>query len=131
MLDASAICEYLLDTGVGHQFGTVIEDPETQLNVPVLCDVELCSAIRQLILSGTADPIRAGEMLEDYVDLPIERHEHLPLVGRVLELRDSFTARDATYVALAERLGATLMTADGALTRAARRHLALNVIGVG
>ena len=40
----------------------------------------------------------------------------------------NFTAYDAVYVALAERLGAELLSADAGLVRAARRHTALGVI---
>jgi predicted nucleic acid-binding protein len=68
-------------------------------------------------------------MLENYVALELERHGHLPLLGRVVELRETFNAYDAVYVALAERLSATLVTADDRLTRAVRDRLQVNVIG--
>lgn len=45
-----------------------------------------------------------------------------------LELRDSFGAYDATYVALAELLGARLMTADQGLARAVREAGLLTVV---
>lgn len=69
-------------------------------------------------------------MLEIYAQLPVERHGHLSLVARILELRNNFSAYDGAYVALCENLGATLITGDDRLTRAARQHLSLNVIGV-
>jgi predicted nucleic acid-binding protein len=39
---------------------------------------------------------------------------------RILDLRPNFSAYDATYVALAERLAAGLLTADERLARAVR-----------
>jgi predicted nucleic acid-binding protein len=40
------------------------------------------------------------------------------LLGRIWELRDNVTAYDATYVALAEALDCSLVTADARLARA-------------
>ena len=68
----------------------------------------------------TADLMNA---VADYLDLPLTRHAHTPLLPRMLELRENFSAYDATYVALAELLGASLLTADRALARAAVRHV--------
>ena len=45
-------------------------------------------------------------------EFPIARYEHEPLLSRIWELRDSLTAYDAAYVALAEGLRATLLTRD-------------------
>ena len=56
---------------------------------------------------------------------PLMRHGHQALLDRVLTLRPNYTAYDATYVALAERLGAVLLTTDAALARAARKHVPL------
>lgn len=67
-------------------------------------------------------------MLARYLTLPVELHDHRPLLGRILELRNRLTAYDAAYVALAELLGAPLMTADGPLARAARAHTAVQVL---
>ena len=59
------------------------------------------------------------------------RHEHREFLSRVFELHQNFTPYDAIYVALAERLEATLVTCDLRLTRAARQFTDLNVVGVG
>ena len=47
------------------------------------------------------------------------RHEHALLLPRIWQLRGSLTAYDATYVALADALGATLVTRDASLARVA------------
>lgn len=43
-------------------------------------------------------------------------------------MRENVTAYDAAYVALAERLGATLVTGDAQLASAARRFAACEVL---
>jgi predicted nucleic acid-binding protein len=47
---------------------------------------------------------------------------------RVLELRQNFSAHDATDVARAERIGGALITADPRLASAARAHSDLSVV---
>jgi predicted nucleic acid-binding protein len=83
------------------------------------------SLLRQLLTSA-----RAGEALDAYLTLPLRRHGHSALLVRILQLRANFSAYDASYVALAERLEAPLLTGDHRLERAARRHLEIDVIGL-
>jgi predicted nucleic acid-binding protein len=66
-----------------------------------------------------------------YLALPLTRHGHAALLGRILALRDNFSAYDATYVALAERVGGRLLTADDPLARAVRTHTSLELVHVG
>jgi predicted nucleic acid-binding protein len=56
--------------------------------------------------------------LDDLEDLPMHRAPHQPLVPRCWELRENMTPYDAAYVALAEALEATLVTADTRLAHA-------------
>jgi predicted nucleic acid-binding protein len=46
----------------------------------------------------------------------------------MIALGENFTAYDACYVALAETLGAELLTADGHLARAVRSHSRMRVL---
>jgi predicted nucleic acid-binding protein len=65
------------------------------------------------------------------LDLPIERDPHRVLVPRIWQLRESFSAYDAAYIALAEAIvdgGAPLLTADARLARAADAHADMRVI---
>ena len=59
---------------------------------------------------------RAHQALEVMVEFPLTRYGHEPLLGRMWELRENLTAYDASYVALAEGLNATLVTRDSKLS---------------
>jgi predicted nucleic acid-binding protein len=93
------------------------------VHAPTLVDAEVTSAIRGLLL--TTKPAimisteRAGEMLDDFADLPLVRYPMQPYQQRVLTLRDNFTAYDAFYVALAESRDMPLLTDDRKYAKAA------------
>lgn len=88
----------------------------------------MTAALRRALLLGVLDERRAEEAVEDYLDLPLTRHGHQSLLVRMLELRDNFSAYDATYVALAEHLGGHLLTADRPLARSVAAHLRISLI---
>ena len=123
--DASALVEYLCRTRQAARIGKVVNAPNVHLHVPALCDIELAAALRRGLLSRRLSKERAGEVLEDYGDLPLTRHGHRTLLPHVLTLRHNFSAYDATYVALAQVLDAALLTADAGLARAARQHVVI------
>ena len=56
--------------------------------------------------------------LDDLLDLPVKRASHRPLLARCWALRENLSVHDAAYVALAEALGALLLTADARLAKA-------------
>jgi predicted nucleic acid-binding protein len=64
------------------------------------------------VARGELAPERARQALQDLADLPCERYPHDFLLLRAGELRQNLPAYDAVYVALAEILGATLLTCD-------------------
>lgn len=118
VVDASALVELLLGTTRGRALASTLQNPDLDLHAPELCDVEVMSALRRLGRQGRIEEVRLQEAVQDYVDLPLVRHSHLPLLGRILGLRENFSAYDASYVALAEGLGGELLTADERLRRA-------------
>ena len=85
---------------------------------PHVLDLEVTSALRQMLRRGevTGDGARRG--LRRLGRLSIRRVEHTALVSRCWELRDNMTPYDASYVALAEQTGATLLTRDVGQSRA-------------
>jgi predicted nucleic acid-binding protein len=119
VLDASAVVELLLGTLLGRSIAARVADPELALHAPHLVDVEVAQTLRRFVRGGELDAPSAAAALEELRALDVERHSHEPLLDRVWALRDNLTAYDAVYVALAEALGATLLTCDGRLARAA------------
>jgi len=69
-------------------------------------------ALRRQNRVGLLDTRRAELALTDLAALPMHRAAHRVLLPRCWELRDNLTTYDATYVALAEALDATLLTGD-------------------
>lgn len=86
-----------------------------RLAAPHLIDVEVVSAWRRLAAAGHLDERRAGLARADLISIAIERVAHAPLPDRCWELRGNLTTYDAAYVALAELIDATLLTADARL----------------
>ena len=115
--DASVVVTALL---VGGPAGDAAREQllAEEAHAPHLLDVEVASAVRRAVLGGRISAPDGRHHLIDLRDLAIARHAHEPLLERVLELRDAVSAYDGTYVALAELMGATLVTADAGLTRA-------------
>jgi predicted nucleic acid-binding protein len=98
-------------------------------HAPHLLDVEVTSAVRGWVLAGRLTVEQARSSIRDLGDLAITRHGHESLLDRVLELRDAVSAYDGTYVALAELLGATVVTGDRRLSRAPGLRCPVSVIG--
>jgi predicted nucleic acid-binding protein len=60
--------------------------------------------------------------------MPLQRASHRPLLARCWELRDNLSVYDASYVALAEALGASLLTGDQRLAGAAGSRCHVEVL---
>jgi predicted nucleic acid-binding protein len=118
VLDASAVLELLLNTVLGQSIAERIASTSLTLHVPHLLDVEVIHALRRFVREGEIEVSAAEVAIVDLQDLDLERHSHEPLLARAWELRDNLTCYDAVYVALAEALGAKLLTCDAKLARA-------------
>jgi len=115
--DASAVLELLLNTPTGARVGRRLSSPNETIHAPELLDIEVLQVLRRYARDGALGESRAEEALLDLTDLPIERYGHGAMRERVWQLRHSLTAYDGVYVALAEALGATLVTCDARLSR--------------
>jgi len=113
--------ELLLHTRAAAFVGERIRKEKETLHAPHLLDLEVAQVLRRFARRGEVSSERCGTALQDLVDFPLIRHPHGFLLDRIWELRDSLTAYDAAYVALAEALDAPLLTRDERLA-AARGH---------
>jgi predicted nucleic acid-binding protein len=100
-----------------------------RLTAPELLDLEVVSVIRKALLSGALTRRRAGSALVDLVDLNLERVSHRPMLMRMWELHQNLTPYDAAYVALAEAIDATLLTADRRLSLAPGPRCTIEYLG--
>ena len=99
------------------------------LAAPEVIDLEVASVLRRAAAANRLPDRRALLALKDLVDLPLRRAAHRPLLRRCWELRHTVTSYDAAYVALAETLGITLVTADAGLSRASGIACEVDLLG--
>lgn len=128
VVDASALLEVLLRTARAPAIEARLLGASESLHAPHLLDIEVAQVIRRFALAREIDAARAQAALDDLIDLSIRRYPHDVLLPRVWTLRANFSAYDAAYVALAEALGATLLTHDRRLAAAARRHVTVEFL---
>jgi predicted nucleic acid-binding protein len=124
VLDASATVDWLLQTSAGRHIEQRMFSARESLHAPHLLDLEVAQVLRRLVREGTVQANRADEAVRDLLDLRLTRYPHFMLLPRVWQLRHNFSAYDAAYVGLAEKLGAPLITRDGRLA-AAPGHAAI------
>lgn len=84
---------------------------------PHLLDLEVLSALKGMLHRSEISEPAANLARRDLAALPVTRTPHEPLLERCWELRDNLSIYDASYVALAELMGATLLTSDQRLAR--------------
>lgn len=128
VLDASAALELLLRTAAGVAIEHRVFRRGQSLHAPHLLDVEVAQVVRRYALTGQIEAARGREALQDLADLRVERYPHDVLLSRIWELRHAATAYDAAYLALAELLGAPLLTLDGRLARAPGHRAVVDVV---
>ena len=118
VLDASAAIDWLLRTPAGLRIDRRIYSRDESLHAPHLIDVEISHVLRRLVREGEISADRAGQVIEDLLVLRLTRYPHWMLLPRIWKLRNNLSAYDAAYVALAEQLGATLISRDSKLSSA-------------
>lgn len=128
VLDASVVVELLLGTSLGGVVARRLASSDDALHAPHLMGVEVTQVLRRHARAGIVSPERATEAVEDLLELDVVRHDHEPFLPRAWELRENVTAYDGLYLALAEVLGAPLLTADGPLARSPGHRAAVELI---
>ncbi|HYP47752.1 MAG TPA: type II toxin-antitoxin system VapC family toxin [Thermoleophilaceae bacterium] len=127
VVDASCLAEVLIG-GVGAEaIGERLRADHDQA-APHVVDVEVFGVVRREHLLGRLDRTAASQAVEDLEAWPGERFGHRLLLSRAWQLRDSVRGWDAMYVALAEALGATLLTSDRRLAAASGPTCAVELV---
>jgi predicted nucleic acid-binding protein len=109
--DASALVALLLDSGPDGRWATDAA-AGADLAAPSLVSFESANIIRRHELAGIVSADQAKQAHADLLDLAIEPWPYELLAPRAWELRQNLSCYDASYVALAELIGATLVTLD-------------------
>lgn len=115
--DASAVVALLIDGGPDGRWATTSLSTAA-LAAPGLLGFEAANIIRRQELAGLVSSDQAAQAHADLLDLAIEEWPYELLAARAWELRLNLSCYDASYVALAELLGATLVTLDRRISRA-------------
>lgn len=123
VVDASAGLSALLAAGPAR-----VALSSQQLRAPPLIDAEIASVLRRRVGSGSMSPAAGGTALDTWRRLGLTRHPVVGVLGRIWQLRENLSSYGASYVALAEALDCTLITADGRLSRAAGLRCPITVV---
>ncbi|MCO5330986.1 MAG: type II toxin-antitoxin system VapC family toxin [Ilumatobacteraceae bacterium] len=92
---------------------------DEELAVPHLIDSEVTNVLRRLVTQKILTSRQGAAALEGFIGLTLTRFPADWLRPRIWALRHNLSAYDATYVALAESIGATaLLTTDIRLANA-------------
>lgn len=126
--DAAVVLELILRTDLAAEIELHMFQPRVSLHCPHLLDLEVAQVLRRYVLAGEISKPRALEALEDLKALALIRYAHAPFLDRIWELHTNLTAYGASYVALAEALGATLLTADARLAGAPGHQAMVEVV---
>lgn len=108
--DSSAVVALLLELEHGPRVAEALDG--VALLAPALVLFEVTNVLRRQALRGAVSGEEARRAHLDLLALRIELWPYPELAARCWELRDNLTIYDASYVAVAELAGATLVTLD-------------------
>ena len=102
---------------------------DEELAAPHLVDSDVTNALRRLVRRGDLTDDQGTAAMEGFTALTLTRFPADWLRPRLWALRHDLSAYDATYVALAEMLGATaLLTTDARIADAPGVRCSVDVI---
>lgn len=123
VVDASVIVQSLLRLPGAEAIDERLSDAEGALHAPHLLEMEVAHAVRKLALRGVIGGGRGARALDYLRGYGVSLYPHGRFLERVWALRHSASCYDACYIALAETLGAPLLTRDRRLA-ASSGHVA-------
>lgn len=128
VLDASVVIDLLLRREPFYNQIKIHIRLADWLAAPHLLDIEVAQVLRRFVRRHDISYQRAEEAIKDLQEFPIQRYPHTLLLPRVFSLQNNLTAYDALYLALAEALGAELLTRDTAFEEISGTNVATTVI---
>ena len=117
VVDASVVVAAFVDSGPAGQWA-LQQMGRDRLAAPHLMPVEVASVLRRAELAGDLSADTGALAHADLLDLAVGLYPYELFGPRIWELRETVTAYDAWYIALAEELDATLVTLDVRLSNA-------------
>jgi len=126
VVDASVVVAALVDSGPDGEWSEATLG-SVSLAAPHLLLVEAANILRRATRARQISEDAATLAHVDLLQLRVELFPYELVAARVWELRNTLTAYDAWYVALAEALDAPLATLDRKLTRAPGPRCAFKV----
>lgn len=124
VLDASVLIRSAIDREPrAREWVRAVEAGDVEGHVPDVAYAETVSGLAKYIRARLVAPKVAAQIVEEVVLLPLHSHGHARLAAATLALvlEHGLSAYDASYLALARSLEATLITADRRLAQAAPR----------
>jgi len=88
---------------------------------------KVAQVLRRLVREGAVSAPRADEAIQDLLDLRVTRYPHFVFLPHIWRLRHNSSAYGAAYVALTDKLGATLITRDARLASASARAISIEL----
>ena len=116
--DASIIAAAVTDSGAAGRFARDLLRRDSGAALPDFADVETAAVLRKRWTARALDDEAFLVAIDALSALPFPRFPARAFLGRAYELRANLSPYDAVYVALAEALGAELVTADRRLAAA-------------
>lgn len=123
VLDASVGIKLFIDGPLSDKahnfFQTITSNPEATIFVPDLFYIECTNIIWKYVRFQGLNSDDAKEYIQDLGKLALQRVSNESLMIDALEtaLQHEISAYDASYVALAQRLNTSMVTADNKLVR--------------
>lgn len=118
VVDTSAIVDALVARPPN---GALLERlaSDGDLHAPAILDLEVLGVLARLAAGGLVSSDRADDARRDFAELAVLRYPETALLDRVWELRSVLSPTESSFVALAELLGAPLVTTDPRFVAAA------------
>jgi predicted nucleic acid-binding protein len=133
VLDASVALKWVLTEPDSARALSLRDDFRKSLHellAPDVFPVEVAHALTRAERKGILKPPQATRLLTDVLSTPMPLHPYRPLLARAVAISSAFRCGvyDGLYVALAEREGCELVTADAKLVKNLQAHFPFIVL---